>query len=99
MLEFKIKVCGLEGCLIFIMMDIFSVIVLKKSFIVCLLLFSPAVVCGSAPINSGILGGSSVATAGMWPWMASLQKNGSHVCGGTLVAVDSVLSHANCFSR
>ncbi|XP_067426898.1 prostasin-like [Thunnus thynnus] len=57
-----------------------------------------AVVCGSAPLNSRILGGSSVATAGVWPWMASLQKNGSHVCGGTLVAVDSVLSNANCFS-
>ncbi|XP_044187004.1 transmembrane protease serine 9 [Thunnus albacares] len=56
------------------------------------------VVCGSAPMNPRILGGSSVATAGMWPWMASLQKNGSHVCGGTLVAVDSVLSNANCFS-
>ncbi|XP_044187008.1 transmembrane protease serine 9-like [Thunnus albacares] len=56
------------------------------------------VVCGSAPMNSRISGGSSVATAGMWPWMASLQKNGSHVCGGTLVAVDSVLSNANCFS-
>eukprot|EP00064_Thunnus_orientalis_P025227 superscaffoldBa00012217_g25571 len=60
--------------------------------------WSDAVVCGSAPMNSRILGGSSVATAGMWPWMASLQKNGSHVCGGTLVAVDSVLSNANCFS-
>ncbi|XP_067472296.1 polyserase-2-like [Thunnus thynnus] len=56
------------------------------------------VVCGSAPMNPRILGGSSVATSGMWPWMASLQKNGSHVCGGTLVAVDSVLSNANCFS-
>ncbi|XP_034448775.1 serine protease 27-like [Hippoglossus hippoglossus] len=29
--------------------------------------------------------------------MASLQRNGSHVCGGTLVAVDAVLSQANCF--
>ncbi|XP_044037525.1 transmembrane protease serine 9-like isoform X2 [Siniperca chuatsi] len=56
------------------------------------------VVCGRAPLNSRILGGSSVATAGVWPWMASLQKNGSHVCGGTLVAVDAVLSNANCFS-
>ncbi|XP_070779961.1 polyserase-2-like isoform X2 [Enoplosus armatus] len=56
------------------------------------------VVCGQAPMNSRLLGGSSVATAGIWPWMASLQKNGSHVCGGTLVAVDSVLSNANCFS-
>ncbi|XP_042338534.1 serine protease 27-like [Plectropomus leopardus] len=30
--------------------------------------------------------------------MASLQKGGSHMCGGTLVAVDSVLSNAACFS-
>ncbi|XP_054463252.1 polyserase-2 [Anoplopoma fimbria] len=58
----------------------------------------PAVVCGRAPMNSRILGGSSVATAGVWPWMASLQKNGGHVCGGTLVAVDAVLSNSNCFS-
>uniref|UniRef100_A0A3B4ZJA6 Peptidase S1 domain-containing protein n=1 Tax=Stegastes partitus TaxID=144197 RepID=A0A3B4ZJA6_9TELE len=56
------------------------------------------VVCGQAPRNSRILGGNSVATAGVWPWMASLQKNGSHVCGGTLVAVDSVMSDAKCFS-
>uniref|UniRef100_UPI0037E70A6F polyserase-2 n=1 Tax=Semicossyphus pulcher TaxID=241346 RepID=UPI0037E70A6F len=56
------------------------------------------VVCGQASLNSRIGGGNSVATAGVWPWMASLQKNGSHVCGGTLVASDSVLSNANCFS-
>ncbi|XP_026019736.1 transmembrane protease serine 9-like [Astatotilapia calliptera] len=56
------------------------------------------VVCGQAPRTSGIVGGTSDATAGSWPWMASLQKNGSHVCGGTLVALDSVLSHAKCFS-
>ncbi|XP_063328798.1 transmembrane protease serine 9-like [Pelmatolapia mariae] len=59
---------------------------------------SQPVVCGQALRNSRILGGTSVATAGSWPWMASLQKNGSHVCGGTLVALDSVLSSANCFS-
>nr|XP_033501019.1 transmembrane protease serine 9 [Epinephelus lanceolatus] len=56
------------------------------------------VVCGQAPMNTRISGGVSVATAGIWPWMASLQKNGSHVCGGTLVSVDSVLSSADCFS-
>ncbi|XP_026230166.1 transmembrane protease serine 9-like isoform X2 [Anabas testudineus] len=54
------------------------------------------VVCGQAPMNTRILGGSP--TAGMWPWMVSLQRNGSHVCGGTLVSLDSVLSDANCFS-
>ncbi|XP_068434164.1 transmembrane protease serine 9-like [Clinocottus analis] len=56
------------------------------------------VICGRAPMNSRISGGSSVVTAGVWPWMASLQKNGSHACGGTLVAVDAVLSNADCFS-
>ncbi|XP_078808036.1 transmembrane protease serine 9-like isoform X2 [Oryzias latipes] len=57
-----------------------------------------AVVCGRAPLNSGVLDGSSVATAGQWPWMASLQRNGQHVCGGTLVSLDYVLSSADCFS-
>ncbi|KAM9391637.1 transmembrane protease serine 9-like [Pholidichthys leucotaenia] len=56
------------------------------------------VVCGQAPRNSRIAEGTSAASEGMWPWMASLQKNGAHVCGGTLVAVDFVLSSANCFS-
>nr|XP_040046878.1 transmembrane protease serine 9-like [Gasterosteus aculeatus aculeatus] len=60
---------------------------------------APAVVCGSASLNSRLSGGGSVASAGVWPWMASLQKNGSHVCGGTLVAEDAVLSDADCFSR
>ncbi|KAF7645126.1 hypothetical protein LDENG_00209450 [Lucifuga dentata] len=55
-------------------------------------------VCGSAPLNSRLAGGSSVETAGIWPWMASLQRNGSHVCGGTLVSEDHVLSNAECFS-
>ncbi|XP_041673433.1 transmembrane protease serine 9-like [Cheilinus undulatus] len=56
------------------------------------------VVCGQATLNSRISGGSSVAAAGEWPWMVSLQKNGTHVCGGTLVAEEFVLSNANCFS-
>ncbi|XP_024128743.1 transmembrane protease serine 9 isoform X2 [Oryzias melastigma] len=55
-------------------------------------------VCGRALLNSQVLNESSVVTAGQWPWMASLQKNGQHVCGGTLVSLDSVLSNANCFS-
>ncbi|XP_029015648.1 transmembrane protease serine 9-like [Betta splendens] len=56
----------------------------------------PSVFCGQAALNTRILGGNS--SAGMWPWMVSLQRNGSHVCGGTLVAVDSVLSDASCIS-
>ncbi|KAK2863571.1 hypothetical protein Q5P01_003104 [Channa striata] len=57
-----------------------------------------AVVCGQAPLNPRLLAGRSVATDGEWPWMVSLQKDGRHVCGGTLVAMDFVLSTANCLS-
>ncbi|KAM4635778.1 polyserase-2 [Polymixia lowei] len=56
------------------------------------------VFCGRAPLNTRIGGGSFVASAGVWPWMASLQKNGAHVCGGTLMAENFVVSDAACFS-
>ncbi|KAL7860682.1 hypothetical protein AOLI_G00170310 [Acnodon oligacanthus] len=56
------------------------------------------VVCGSATLNTITGGGNSLASAGVWPWMASLQLNGTHVCGGTLVAEQFVLSSADCFS-
>ncbi|XP_024118636.1 transmembrane protease serine 9 [Oryzias melastigma] len=59
---------------------------------------TPKAVCGRAVLNSPVFDGSSVVSAGQWPWMASLQKNGQHVCGGTLVSLDSVLSNADCFS-
>lgn len=59
---------------------------------------SPAIYCGQAPLGSRIVDGSSVAAAGEWPFMASLLKNGQHVCGGTLVSMDYVLSNADCFS-
>ncbi|XP_036446362.1 transmembrane protease serine 9-like [Colossoma macropomum] len=57
-----------------------------------------SVVCGSAKLNTVTGGGNSLAFAGVWPWMASLQRNGTHVCGGTLVAEQFVLSSADCFS-
>ncbi|XP_077386662.1 polyserase-2-like [Festucalex cinctus] len=56
--------------------------------------------CGHAPLNERLSGsGTSSARAGMWPWMASLHWNGSHVCGGTLVAEDGVLTSAECIMR
>ncbi|XP_030649479.1 transmembrane protease serine 9-like [Chanos chanos] len=55
-------------------------------------------VCGRAPKNTRVGGSSSLATAGLWPWLASLHQGGRHVCGGTLVAERFVLSSADCFS-
>ncbi|XP_048053039.1 transmembrane protease serine 9 [Megalobrama amblycephala] len=59
----------------------------------------PPVVCGRASLNTRLGGNSALASAGMWPWMASLQLNGSHVCGGTLIAERFVMSSASCFTR
>ncbi|KAM9456745.1 polyserase-2-like [Clarias gariepinus] len=58
-----------------------------------------SVVCGSAKLNT-ISGeaDSSLASAGTWPWMASLQINSTHICGGTLIAQQFVMSSADCFS-
>ncbi|XP_077069357.1 polyserase-2 [Siphateles boraxobius] len=56
------------------------------------------VVCGSASLNTRVGGNSSLVSPGIWPWMASLQFNGSHVCGGTLIAERFVLSSASCFT-
>ncbi|XP_061556244.1 transmembrane protease serine 9-like [Phycodurus eques] len=60
----------------------------------------PPVLCGRAPLNGRLSGsGSASALAGSWPWMASLHLRGAHVCGGTLVAEDAVLTSAQCVTR
>ncbi|KAK7938539.1 hypothetical protein WMY93_001865 [Mugilogobius chulae] len=51
--------------------------------------------CGNAPLNKNLSAGASVSE-GQWPWMASIQKNQVHVCGGTLVSADYVLSDSSC---
>ncbi|MCJ8739094.1 hypothetical protein PDJAM_G00043250 [Pangasius djambal] len=56
------------------------------------------IVCGRAKLNNLSGTGSSLASAGEWPWIASLQLNGTHVCGGTLIAEQYVISSADCFS-
>uniref|UniRef100_A0A8C5D1Y4 Peptidase S1 domain-containing protein n=1 Tax=Gouania willdenowi TaxID=441366 RepID=A0A8C5D1Y4_GOUWI len=50
--------------------------------------------CGLRHFSSRIVGGSD-ASEGEWPWQASLQVRGSHLCGGALISSQWVVSAAH----
>ncbi|GAA6102256.1 transmembrane protease serine 13b [Tachysurus ichikawai] len=52
--------------------------------------------CGRPETSARIIGGS-VASTGQWPWQVSLHFEGSHVCGGSVVSQDFIVSAAHCF--
>ncbi|XP_067391384.1 serine protease 27-like [Emydura macquarii macquarii] len=52
--------------------------------------------CGQPRISGRIVGGGD-ALRGRWPWQVSIQRNGHHLCGGSLLSAQWVVSAAHCF--
>ncbi|XP_063789075.1 serine protease 33-like [Pseudophryne corroboree] len=52
--------------------------------------------CGLPLITSRIVGGTD-ATEGEWPWQISMRYLGSHICGGSLISNQWILTAAHCF--
>uniref|UniRef100_A0A8C6Y0I3 Transmembrane serine protease 13 n=1 Tax=Naja naja TaxID=35670 RepID=A0A8C6Y0I3_NAJNA len=51
--------------------------------------------CGQR-ISGRIVGGTE-ASASKWPWQVSLQYGSAHICGGTIIDAQWVLTAAHCF--
>uniref|UniRef100_A0A3B3ZPC6 Peptidase S1 domain-containing protein n=1 Tax=Periophthalmus magnuspinnatus TaxID=409849 RepID=A0A3B3ZPC6_9GOBI len=47
--------------------------------------------CGVVPLQTRIVGGDN-ATAGDWPWQVSMHFNERHICGGTVINTQWVLT-------
>ncbi|KAF4085855.1 hypothetical protein AMELA_G00099670 [Ameiurus melas] len=53
--------------------------------------------CGPPGHDSRIVGGGS-AFIENWPWQVSLQQNGQHSCGGSVLSPKWIITAAHCFT-
>ncbi|XP_069057775.1 serine protease 27-like [Pleurodeles waltl] len=54
--------------------------------------------CGQQPLMNRIIGGQD-AQPGQWPWQVSIERNGVHICGGSLISSQWVVSAAQCIQK
>uniref|UniRef100_A0A4W3JUS3 Transmembrane serine protease 3b n=1 Tax=Callorhinchus milii TaxID=7868 RepID=A0A4W3JUS3_CALMI len=57
---------------------------------------SPRTDCGSRPKYFSRIVGGNQSTPGEWPWQASLHFDGHHLCGGSIIAAQWIVTAAHC---
>ena len=69
-------------------------------FILILALLGPSLIeaCGKTPFSARVVNGENAAQHA-WPWQISLRVDGRHICGGSLIARDWVLTAAHCVEK
>ncbi|XP_054611779.1 serine protease 33 [Dunckerocampus dactyliophorus] len=58
---------------------------------------SYAIDCGQPPLLENRIVGGMDSSDGEWPWQVDIQKAGAHVCGGSIITENWILSAAHCF--
>lgn len=54
--------------------------------------------CGRRPAVSRVVNGED-AVPHSWPWQVSLRKNGYHICGGSLIRPNWIVTAAHCVHK
>lgn len=52
----------------------------------------------AANVDHRIFGGQE-AKPGSWPWQVSLKHDGDHLCGGTLIHPEWIVTASHCFEQ
>ena len=71
----------------------------RQNFLRAILLhFKHILGCGNKPYSARVVNGEN-ASPHAWPWQISLRVNGRHICGGSLIKNDWVVTAAHCVDR
>ncbi|XP_067316782.1 serine protease hepsin-like [Anolis sagrei] len=53
--------------------------------------------CGRRKLSMDRIVGGQDASLGKWPWQVSLRYDGTHLCGGSVISSEWVITAAHCF--